>query len=106
MLDALSVLLAQEQSFWAEVGPLWIVVGAVAIRLKEPVFESQTKNKLGNTEIRAQLVNQVRDVVTDQLHRNPKKAEKLLHKVEEILLLLPDHGIEWKIFSPNSEWVN
>lgn len=27
------------------------MVGAVAIRLKDPVFESQTKNKLGNTEI-------------------------------------------------------
>jgi DNA gyrase subunit B/topoisomerase-4 subunit B len=59
------------------------LVGAVAIRLKEPVFESQTKNKLGNTEIRASLVNQVRDVVADQLHRNPKKAEKILHKIEE-----------------------
>jgi topoisomerase-4 subunit B len=59
------------------------IVAAVAIRLKEPVFESQTKNKLGNTEIRASLVNQVRDVVADQLHRNPKKAEKILHKIEE-----------------------
>jgi DNA gyrase subunit B/topoisomerase-4 subunit B len=59
------------------------LVGAVAIRLKEPVFESQTKNKLGNTEIRASLVNQVRDAVADQLHRNPKKAEKILQKIEE-----------------------
>jgi DNA gyrase subunit B/topoisomerase-4 subunit B len=37
------------------------MVGAVAIRLKDPVFESQTKNKLGNTEIRTDLVNRVRD---------------------------------------------
>ncbi len=59
------------------------IVGAVAIRLKEPVFESQTKNKLGNTEIRSPLVNQIRDVVVDQLHRNPKKVEKLLQKIEE-----------------------
>ena len=59
------------------------IVGAVAIRLKEPVFESQTKNKLGNTEIRAPLVNRIRDAVADQLHRNPKKAEKLLRKIEE-----------------------
>lgn len=59
------------------------LVGAVAIRLKEPVFESQTKNKLGNTEIRAPLVNQIRDVVVDLLHRNPKKVEKLLLKIEE-----------------------
>ena len=34
------------------------LVGAVAIRLKEPIFESQTKNKLGNTEIRGDLVKQ------------------------------------------------
>jgi DNA gyrase subunit B/topoisomerase-4 subunit B len=59
------------------------IVGTVAIRLKEPVFESQTKNKLGNTEIRGPLVNQVRDVVADQLHRNPNKAEKILLKIEE-----------------------
>jgi DNA gyrase subunit B/topoisomerase-4 subunit B len=59
------------------------LVGAVAVRLKEPVFESQTKNKLGNTEIRAPLVNQIRDVVVDLLHRNPKKVEKLLIKIEE-----------------------
>jgi len=59
------------------------IVGAVAVRLKEPVFESQTKNKLGNTEIRAPLVNRIRDVVVDQLHRNPRKVEKLLCKIEE-----------------------
>ncbi len=35
------------------------MVGAVAIRLKDPLFESQTKNKLGNTEIRTELVNRV-----------------------------------------------
>ena len=29
------------------------IAGAVAIKLQSPVFESQTKNKLGNTEIRA-----------------------------------------------------
>jgi DNA gyrase subunit B/topoisomerase-4 subunit B len=28
-------------------------------------------------------VNQIRDVVVDQLHRNPKKVEKLLRKIEE-----------------------
>src|SRR5258708_31717188 len=36
------------------------MIGAVAIRLKDPVFESQTKNKLGNTEIRTELLNKVR----------------------------------------------
>ena len=59
------------------------LVGAVAIRLKEPIFESQTKNKLGNTEIRGDLVKRVQDIVTDLLHRNPEAAEKIAAKVED-----------------------
>jgi DNA gyrase/topoisomerase IV subunit B len=63
------------------------MAGAIAIRLKEPVFESQTKNKLGNTEIRSDLVQQVREVVVDLLHRAPKAAEKALLKIEETVKL-------------------
>ncbi|MBV8350684.1 MAG: ATP-binding protein [Verrucomicrobia bacterium] len=59
------------------------LVGAVAIRLQDPVFESQTKNKLGNTEIRTELVNRVREAVIGLLHRNPEISERLLLKVQE-----------------------
>jgi topoisomerase IV subunit B len=59
------------------------LVGAVAIRLQDPVFESQTKNKLGNTEIRTELVNRVREAVLGLLHRNPETSERLLLKVQE-----------------------
>src|SRR5918996_1232442 len=59
------------------------MVGAVAIRLKDPVFESQTKNKLGNTEIRSDLVNRVREEVLHFLHGNKEAAEKIMTKVEE-----------------------
>ncbi len=59
------------------------LVGAVAIRLKDPVFESQTKNKLGNTEIRGELVQRVRDIVSDLLHKNKDVAEKIAAKVED-----------------------
>ena len=59
------------------------IVGAIAIRLKDPVFESQTKNKLGNTEIRSRLVAEVREVVLDLLHKNPESSEKLITKIEE-----------------------
>ena len=59
------------------------IVGAVAIKLKDPVFESQTKNKLGNTEIRASLVAQIKDIVCDLMHREPKSAERLVQKIEE-----------------------
>jgi topoisomerase IV subunit B len=63
------------------------MAGAIAIRLKDPVFESQTKNKLGNTEIRTELVAQVREVVADLLHRNPKAAECALLKIQETVKL-------------------
>ncbi|MFW2365587.1 MAG: ATP-binding protein, partial [Desulforhopalus sp.] len=35
------------------------IVGTMAVKIKEPIFESQTKNKLGNTEVRSWIVNQV-----------------------------------------------
>ncbi len=63
------------------------MAGAIAIRLKEPVFESQTKSKLGNSEIRGELVAQVREIVADLLHRNPKAAEKALIKIEDTVKL-------------------
>lgn len=59
------------------------VLGAVAIRLKEPIFESQTKNKLGNTEIRSDLVARISQVVADLLHRDEAEAKKLINKIEE-----------------------
>jgi len=59
------------------------LLGAIAIRLKDPIFESQTKNKLGNTEIRAALVTRIRDIVVDLLHRDRKAAEKLVSKIED-----------------------
>ncbi len=58
------------------------LVGAVAVKIQDPVFESQTKNKLGSTEIRSWIVNAVRDEVVLWLHRNPDEADKLLEKVK------------------------
>lgn len=59
------------------------MVGAVAIRLQEPMFESQTKNKLGNTEIRSELVSKVREEVLHLLHQDKKVADQLMAKVED-----------------------
>ncbi len=59
------------------------MVGAVAIRLKDPVFESQTKNKLGNTEIRTGLVNSVREELLHFFQRNKQIAETILAKVKD-----------------------
>jgi topoisomerase IV subunit B len=59
------------------------MVGAVAIRLKDPVFESQTKNKLGNTEIRSDLVNTVREELLHFFNRNKEIAEKIIAKAQD-----------------------
>ncbi|HEY1171307.1 MAG TPA: toprim domain-containing protein [Verrucomicrobiae bacterium] len=59
------------------------IVGAVAIRLKDPMFESQTKNKLGNTEIRTELVNTVREELLHYFNRNKEIATKIMTKVQD-----------------------
>ena len=59
------------------------IAGAISIRIQEPQFEGQTKNKLGNTEIRSDLVAKIRDIVEDLLHRNPEAADILVKKIEE-----------------------
>jgi topoisomerase-4 subunit B len=55
--------------------------GAIAIKLKNPVFESQTKNKLGNAEIRGWVVSEVRSGTVDFLHKNAEAAKLLESKI-------------------------
>jgi topoisomerase-4 subunit B len=57
-------------------------VGAIAVKLQNPVFESQTKNKLGNSEIRSWIVGEVKSALTDFLHKNKDAAKKLEQKIE------------------------
>lgn len=59
------------------------MVGAIAIRLKDPIFESQTKNKLGNTEIRTDLVNKVREELLHFFNRNKEIAQKIIAKAQD-----------------------
>lgn len=64
------------------------VVMAIAIKVIEPVFESQTKTKLGSTEMGPDMVT-VRTFVNDFikthldnfLHKNEKVAEVILKKI-------------------------
>jgi topoisomerase-4 subunit B len=56
-------------------------IAAVAVKLKSPVFESQTKNKLGNSDIRAWVVQETKDAVEDWLHKNQEAAKKLELKI-------------------------
>ena len=58
------------------------LVGAVAIKVQEPIFESQTKNKLGNSELRSWLMPLVRDIIVDFLYKHPEVAEPLKQKIQ------------------------
>ena len=58
------------------------IIASISVRLKEPVFESQTKTKLGNTDIRGPIVKAVTKEVEQALHRDPDLAEALMDKVK------------------------
>ena len=58
------------------------IVGILAVKVQDPVFESQTKNKLGNTDIRAGIVAAVKDAVATHLYKFPETAEVFVDKVQ------------------------
>ncbi len=56
------------------------IVGSVAVKVKDPVFESQTKNKLSNTDIKSGIVNTVKKALVDMLHKNEDLAKIIVDK--------------------------
>jgi len=57
------------------------MIGAIAIKLQDPVFESQTKNKLGS-DVRSWVVPFVKEAVERWMHSDKKAAESLLEKIK------------------------
>lgn len=64
------------------------IVGAISIKVMEPVFESQTKTKLGSTEmgpnmptVRTFINDFIKRRLDNFLHRNPETAEKIQRKI-------------------------
>lgn len=57
------------------------MVGCVLVKVKDPVFESQTKNKLGNTDIRAPLVQEVKEATVTLLYKFPEVAKKIIERI-------------------------
>lgn len=56
------------------------IVGAILVKVKDPIFESQTKNKLSNTELRGPLVQEIKDAVMDLLYKNPTTANAIIER--------------------------
>ena len=59
------------------------LIGAVSLKIMNPVFEGQTKIKFVMNDIRADLVAQMKKEIETALHRAPGEAEKLVKKIEE-----------------------
>ncbi|NGX42568.1 MAG: DNA gyrase subunit B [Chlamydiae bacterium] len=57
------------------------IVGTVSVRVKDPIFESQTKNKLGNTELRTPLVQEVKEAVVNLLYKDQNIAKKIIERI-------------------------
>lgn len=58
------------------------MASAVLVKVKDPIFESQTKNKLGNTDVRQWIVGEVQAALIDWLHHNPQAASKIKEKIQ------------------------
>lgn len=66
------------------------ICAAVSIKVHDPVFESQTKTKLGSTHmqeggtsIRNYVIDFLSSVLDDYLHKNAEVAEALKKKIEQ-----------------------
>ncbi|GGG51522.1 DNA topoisomerase IV subunit B [Epilithonimonas arachidiradicis] len=64
------------------------IIAAVSVKVIEPVFESQTKTKLGSNEIepggvtvRTFVIDFLKNKLDNFLHKNPEVAEALLRKI-------------------------
>ncbi len=65
------------------------VIGAISLKVMEPVFESQTKTKLGSLEmapgeihVRTFVINFMKKQLDNYLHRNAAVAEAILKKIQ------------------------
>jgi topoisomerase-4 subunit B len=66
------------------------IIAAISIKVEEPVFESQTKTKLGSKDmgpegpsVRNFIMNFISSKLNDYLHQNPETANILLRKIQE-----------------------
>ncbi|MCB0457341.1 MAG: type IIA DNA topoisomerase subunit B [Flavobacteriaceae bacterium] len=64
------------------------IVSAVSVKVMEPVFESQTKTKLGSTDmggdlptVRTFIHDFIKTQLDNYLHKNPETAEQLQRKI-------------------------
>jgi topoisomerase-4 subunit B len=66
------------------------IIAAISIKVEEPIFESQTKTKLGSKDmgpegpsVRTFITEFIKKQLDDYLHKNPDTAEIILKKIQD-----------------------
>ncbi|MEO7804844.1 MAG: DNA topoisomerase (ATP-hydrolyzing) subunit B, partial [Actinomycetota bacterium] len=59
------------------------LTGIVAVKLREPQFEGQTKTKLGNTEMRSFVETAVNEKLAEWFEENPTEARRIVAKAQQ-----------------------
>ena len=66
------------------------IVAAVSVKVQEPVFESQTKTKLGSQEVapngksmKSFVGDFIKEALDNYLHKNPTTADTILKKIQQ-----------------------
>jgi topoisomerase-4 subunit B len=66
------------------------IIAAISIKVEEPIFESQTKTKLGSKDmgpegpsVRNFITEFIKKQLDDFLHKNPETARTLLKKIQD-----------------------
>ncbi|UGQ16867.1 DNA topoisomerase IV subunit B [Borrelia sp. RT1S] len=57
------------------------LVATLSVKIKDPIFESQTKNKLGNIETRGNVAKEVQRIISEILYKNKTLAKAIESKV-------------------------
>jgi DNA gyrase subunit B len=57
------------------------LTGIIAVRIKNPEFQGQTKTKLGNAEVRPWVEQIVGDKLTDYFEQNPDVVRRVISKI-------------------------
>lgn len=57
------------------------LTAVVHVKLSDPQFEGQTKNKLANSRIRTLVESSLNEKLTDYFHENPDIAKKIVSKI-------------------------
>ncbi len=58
------------------------LIAAISVKVQDPIFESQTKNKLGNSDIKSAFHQEMKSALIDLFYKNPEIAQAIIERVQ------------------------